>query len=807
MIVTYQWLKDFVPLTEDIGTVTHALTSMGLEVASVEHMKVPDGLYVAEVTKVAPHPNADRLSVCTVWDGTNEYMLVCGAPNVRVGLKSALAVPGTTLQNGLTVEETKIRGVASAGMLCSEKECGISDEHSGILELGGEVGCGTQLKEYFVDDYIIEIELTPDRGDCLSIRGVARDLAAFFDRTLHTSLPSPCEDNGTSIERCISITIDEPDRCPRYAGRLVQDVTITSSPQWLKTRLIRAGIRPINNIVDITNYVMLHLGHPMHAFDYAALSSKEIRVRTAARDERFTTLDGTNHAFTGEDLLICDGETPVALAGIMGGDGSCISETTRDVFLECAFFEPTGIRKSAKRCGISTDSSHRFERGVDTGAGLIEALDTAAALVAEYAGGRVVAGRLDEIAQPMPQRRVTLRTSRVEKLLGIRIDTGTVRKLLRRLQFEIESNKGDVLTCLIPTFRHDCTIEADLIEEVGRLRGYDSIEPSEYAVMPVTKSGIETHELVTDTLRNRCAYAGLRETQTNSLTSEKKNRCVAPAAKPVDLRNPLSPEMAQMRTSLIISLCDTIAYNLNRNNEHNRFFEIGRVYEYEGNGEYTREQHTLAIALQGEWHTPSWDTQPRTADIYVLKGLIERCIGETRIGLLRFREMTSVRYDGLFTHERAEFVSDDGRIHGVFGKLAPGVLRAFQIKTDVYAAEIFLDGMLQQGFRIPQYAPVSRYPALKRCFCFVMPRHIKAGEIRDAIYSVSPMVSYVHIFDVYEGEKIGAGMKSVAYAVTFRAPDKTLQETEADALNREVISRITSNYNIALREDETTPAG
>ncbi|MBD3347171.1 MAG: phenylalanine--tRNA ligase subunit beta, partial [Chitinivibrionales bacterium] len=431
MLIPLQWLKDFVDITVPVDELTDAITRAGLEVASVKEMHIPSGIKVAKILGLRPHPNADKLKLCDV-DAGKKMTIVCGAPNVVEGMYAPLATIGTVLSPEFTVKKAKIRGVESSGMLCSEKELGISDDHSGIMALSEEFEPGKELSEYFPGDSVIEIEITPDRGDCLSMLGVAREVSAVLGLPLKNTVKHPEESEG-KIHDLISVEIKNPSACPRYLGRMVTGVTIGESPEWMKRRLREAGLRPINNVVDITNYILLHFGHPMHAFDYDKIEQKKIIVDNAQQGQKFMTLDEVERELISNDLLIYDGEKSVALAGIMGGAGSAISESTTDVFLECAYFDPVTVRKTSKRLNLSTDSSYRFERGVDPEQGLVDAIDTAAEFLRLYAGGTVVPGCIDECPQPLEKRTVPLRPAQVCRLLGVTVEKDTIISYLSSL--------------------------------------------------------------------------------------------------------------------------------------------------------------------------------------------------------------------------------------------------------------------------------------------------------------------------------------------------------------------------------------
>ncbi len=633
MKFSLSWLKDFVDITIPAQEVCATLTSVGIEVASLAKRHIPAGVKVARVISVDKHPNADKLHVCSVDAGEAAPLsIVCGAPNVAAGMLAPLATIGTKFENGFTIAKAKLRGVESFGMLCSEKELGLSTDHSGLLSLASDMKVGTELSVYYPDDDILEIELTPNRGDCLSLLGVAREVAAKLGQPLKNTGSTPQESLGPAVGEFVSVSIEAPGQCPRYCGRLVRGVKIAPSPAWMATRLSDAGVRPINNVVDITNYIMLHFGQPMHAFDYAAIAGKKISVRTAGGPVSFVTLDQAARSLVSSDLLICDGEKPVALAGIMGGEGSQISDSTTDVFLECAYFDPPGIRLTSKRLGLSTESSYRFERGVDPQEALIWALDTAAEMLRLHAGGTVVAGRIDAYPAVVRRKSIRLRPSRVARVLGVRIPKQAILATLSSLGFACTDAGDDAVDCVAPAFRHDIFVEADLIEEAGRFYGYDNIPSSGCATVSLSKPRPAAEERL-DAIRSSLAFAGLHEIVTNSLTSGKKNSLVRPGVSPVALLNPLSPDMAQMRVSMLGSGLEALSYNINRRNLNNRFFDIGRTYVSVPGETLPRERDVLALVVSGSYFAKAWNNTSGTgADFFIVKGLLDKLSADVGCG-------------------------------------------------------------------------------------------------------------------------------------------------------------------------------
>ncbi len=800
MKIVYSWLKEVVDINVPAEELADALTGAGLEVASIKHIRVPERVVVGKVLTVTKHPNAERLSVCQVDAGSDAPLtIVCGAPNVAPFMLAPLALEGAVLGPEFTVKQAKIRGVASSGMLCSGKELGLSDDNSGILALPPTCRPGEGLSTLFPDDAVIEIEITPSRGDCLSILGVAREVAARYGLPLKSAGRLPLEQSDDPISGAIAVEIAATDACPRYAGRLVRNVTIAPSPDWMQRRLSLAGLRPINNVVDVTNYVLLQFGQPLHAFDYDLIRGRHITVRKAGIPTAFTTLDGSERKLIADDLLICDAERPVALAGIMGGAGSEISAATTAVFIECAFFSQNGIRRTAKRLGLSTDASYRFERGVDPGDGLIAALDTAATLIAELGKGKTARGRIDCCLQPPERRTIRVRTSRVTKVLGHAFSQEKIAGFLTSIGLPCDMQDNDAMVCTIPLFRHDLLAEEDLVEEVGRLYGYDAIEAAGRSWISL-RVPPPAREQAMDLIRHSLAYAGFNETVTNSFTSEQKRLLVTPDRQPVALLNPLSPDMAQMRTTMAASLLDVLAYNLNRKNRNNNFFELGKIYEaLPDNGR--SETEVVALLMEGDWAPATWHSAAIPCDFFTLKGALSRfadhiSVQSTGTGL----SVTPLAVEtALFGREAVSFTIGD-TIRGRAGGISRKVLDFFAIKSKVYYAEMEVGEFLSAPPKISPFKPLPRFPAVEWGLCFVMAESISAAEIVDEITKVSPLIEEVQPIDIFKNEKLGSGNKSIAFSVLFRSPEKTLTAAEAQPVASSIIKRIEKKFNAKLRE-------
>lgn len=797
MKISYNWLKDALDLTESPEETAAALTSCGLEVESVEYFGIPVGLVVGQVVLVEKHPNADRLSVCRVDAGTGENLtVVCGAPNVREGMKTALATVGTQLAEDFTVKKAALRGVDSYGMLCSERELGISDDHAGIMSLPEDAEIGASLETVFPSDAILEIELTANRGDCLSIHGVARELCAKFERPMRETAVRPEENTKESIDDAIAVQIENPKACPRYMGRLVRGVTIGESPEWLKTRLRASGLRPISNVVDVTNYIMLLFGQPMHAFDYRTIAGRKIIVKNAKEGDTFITLDEVERKLVGDDLLICDADRAVALAGVMGGAGSGISETTTDVFLECAYFNPVGVRKTSKRLDLSTDSSYRFERGVDPEKGLVDAIDTAAALIAQTAGGYVVSGVVDEYPRPVERPRISLRPAFANKLLGVSIPVSDMKRWLELLGITHVGESEGTLEFEAPTHRHDIAFEVDLVEEVGRMYGYDNIPAAATVAVDLGRS-VSPAPGIFDMIRRVMAYGGLNEVHSSSLTSEKNRMLLTPEAAPVRLLNPLNPEMAEMRTTLAGSLLETASYNINRRNANNKFFEIGRKFESRGIRELPIERDILGILIEGMYQPANWNSDGIEVSFWILKGILESL--SNRLQGAPFEYASDDDAPCYYGVERGK-VTWSGGITGYLGEIKPEIVSAFRIKSRVYYAELDFTDLLQSALPDPEYKTLPKYPAVERDFCLVMDREVESGIVADTIVSASNLVESVEPFDVYQGEKLGSGKKSITYSVRLRAKDRTLTDKEAEKAAKAILASVRKSHKAELRQ-------
>ena len=797
MRIPYRWLREFVDTTASPREVAERLTMAGIETSPVaEGASELAGLVVAEVLDVAPHPAGGTLRVCDVSTGAERYRVVCGAPNVRTGVRAAFAPPGAALPAGRRVAVLTIRGTASEGMLCSEAELGVGEDASGILLLGADAPVGTDLVSHLgLDDAILEVEVTPNRPDCLSIVGVAREVAALTGGRLRPPDSTVREAPGLTTADW-RVTIDDADLCPRYAARLIADVTVGPSPTWLAQRLRAVGLRPINNVVDVTNYVLWELGHPLHAFDGDLLAGRHIVVRRARPGETVVTLDGQSRPLADTMLVIADAERAVAVAGVMGGASTEVRDATRTVLLEAAYFAPGSIRRTAKTLGLSTEASYRFERGADID-GLRNALDRAARLIAELGEGRVGTGVLD--AYPTPRRpvAVSLRLDRIQRVVGACPPRPVVAEILRGLGFPATERNGG-FDVVVPAFRRDVAIEDDLVEEIARIWGYAQI-PSTLPSGALALTRRPRHLVARDTVRRSLAAAGCQEAVSLSLVDPVHLRHLGLAPddpRVVRLQNPLGADRSVMRPTLLFGLLEAVQTNVRRQTPDARVFEIGRVFEGRGAGELPREDTRVGIALTGLRAPRAWHAPRARVDVFDVKGAVEslvEALGRGDVGV----EPATAPYleDG-----RAATVLVQGAAVGILGELHPDVQRAFDLPGPVYVAEVSLHALEALTSRVAQYRTLARYPGVHRDLAVVLPAEVPSGDVTRAIdASRSPWLRRVTLFDVYEGAQVGPGRKSLAYGLLYQADDRTLTDPEVNQAHAAVVERLRAELGVEVR--------
>lgn len=791
MKIPYTWLAEFIELPGDAGEVAERLSLSGLEVAGVSPaLGGLDAFVVGEVLAVERHPDADKLTVCRVDSGEGEpRQIVCGAPNVREGMKAPVILPGATLPDGTAIREAKLRGVASSGMLCSARELGLGDDHTGLLELPGSAEPGSSVAAALGgDEPVIEIEITPNRGDALSVLGVARDLAAVLDTPLRAADPEPV--HAESDQR-FPVSLEAGNDCPVFAGRVIRGIDPgAESPLWLKERLRRCGIRPVSPVVDVTQYVMLELGQPMHAYDLSRLSGG-IVVRRARPGESVALLDGSEPELDDQVLVIADRERVLGLAGIMGGQGSGVQDDTRDVFLESAFFTPSVIQGRTRRFGLNTDAGYRFERGVDP-AGQARAVERATRLIRDIAGGE--AGPVTEARHEpgLPERKEILLTrARLDGLLGIEVPDAEVTRILDRLQMPPETVDGG-WRVVAPSHRFDIAIEEDLIEEVGRIHGYDRIPAVQYPADRPMNPVPESHVTVSR-LKRVLVERGYYEAITYSFTDEKLQRRASGTAGPA-LDNPITADMTHMRASLWPGLIQALQYNLNRQRRRVRLFECGlRFVEQDSE---IKQENVIAGLAAGPRLPEQWGAGDEPAGFAEVRSDVEALLAPgNRAGALTAEPEG---HPGLHPGQSAR-LSLDGEELGWLGTIHPELARECEVPADTRLFELRLAPL--QRVPVPQMATVSRYPAVRRDLAVVVPESVSAARVSETVRAAAgPDLQDAVIFDVYRGKGLKSGTKSLAIGLILQKISRTLKDGEAETIVSRVVEALEESCAARLRE-------
>jgi len=801
MKVSYNWLKEFVDFDLSVDELAHMLTMLGLEVDAIERTgEGLDDVVVAVVEERAQHPNADKLSLCRVNNGSEILNIVCGAQNFKTGDKVVLAQVGAVLPGDFKIKRSKIRGEESFGMLCSEKELGLADESAGIMVLADDLQLGTPVFQALgLKDTVFEIGLTPNRADCLSVIGVAREIAAKLGKEVHYNLPE-VKEGVEPISEIASVQIDDPDLCPRYTARYISGCTIAPSPQWLVNRLKALGQRSINNVVDVTNYVLLEYGHPLHAFDFRQLSGGKIVVRRGGEGEKFTTLDGQERVLKSSDLTIRDADRAVALAGIMGGENSEIADDTSNILLESAYFNPTAIRLTSKRLGIHTESSHRFERGTDINIVPV-ALDRAAALIAELSGGQVAKGIIDAYPRSVDQKFIVARVARINEILGINLDEQRVRNIFTNLEFAVETVEPGVLKVTIPSFRVDIEREIDLVEEVARLYGFENI-PLTMPVAQVFSDRIPRAQLLERELKNLLVGEGFNEVINFSFASladisklnlPESDRRVAAVA----LLNPLVDEHAVMRTTLLPALLQTTARNFSLRNFNLRLFEMRRVYWIKPGEELPEEPLHVAGLMSGLRNPEGWNQGKELVDFYDIKGVVESIALKFKLPRLTF---LPGGVEPFYHPGKSAAIICSGELIGTLGEIHPDVQEAFELEKPVYYFELDFARIAGLSAAVTKVVAPSRFPDTYRDIAMLLDAQTPAAAIIDCISGIKiDKVKSVEIFDLYTGEKIPQGQKSVAVRVRYGSFDKTLTDEEVNRFHQKILNTLTTELNIEQR--------
>ncbi len=813
MKISYNWLCNYIDIDVPVNQVAEILTDTGLEVEKVKKIEsLPgglEGLVIGKVLETEKHPNADRLNIAQVNVGLEENLaIVCGAPNLEAGQTVVVAQVGTTVHpnegDPFKIKRSKIRGVESSGMICGEDEIGLGTNRDGIMVLSNSVSAGTKAKEHFnvQEDYCIEIGLTPNRTDGISHIGVARDLLAALkhkgicDQHFQLSLPNLSDFNegkGSSI----SIKVDDPMVCHRYAGVTISGVKVTPSPDWLKERLNNIGLSPINNVVDITNFVLHEYGQPLHAFDLLKISSKQINVKTLSAGTKFTTLDGLERELHQDDLMICNGNEPMCIAGVFGGSDSGISEKTTDLFLESAYFNPVSVRKTAKRHGLNTDASFRFERGVDPNQ-VIPALQRAALLIVEIAGGTVASEITDLYPQRIENFVVDFSFSKCHQLIGYEIDKNTIKNILQSLDIEIKNENEDVLTLEVPPYRADVQREADVIEEVLRIYGFNNIPLPNKLNSSLASVEKPNREKLKNTVADYLASNGFSEAMSNSLTKgeyHSNSKCLSVQTKyNVEMLNPLSSDLNVMRQSLLHSALETVNHNQNRKANRLKLFEFGKTYrKFDTDFE---EKNMLSIVISGNEFEESWDKKSEPSGFQQLKGVVESLL--SRIGVFagpKYSEVKSEQFEtGLTLSIAKKKIAN-------LGWVDQHLKNEFDIKSDVLYAELNWDLILELSVRAKvKYKPISKIQPVRRDFSLLIDNTLTFEEIEQiAKKSEQKLLKSVGLFDVYQGKNLPQGKKSYAVSFILQDAEKSLSDKEIDKAMGRIQGNLEKQLNAELR--------
>jgi phenylalanyl-tRNA synthetase beta chain len=778
------WLRSLVDPDLTTAELGHLLTMAGLEVEAMEPAApVFNAVLVAEILTAERHPDADRLQVCTVNVGQGDPLrIVCGAANARAGLKTACAQVGAVLPGDFRIKQAKVRGVESAGMLCSAKELGIAAQAEGILELPADAPVGASLRDYLgLDDQRITLKLTPNRGDCLSIQGIAREVAAITGAPL---APVACDPMPASIDDQLPVRIEAPEACPRYCGRVIRGIDpATRTPDWMTRRLERSGLRPIHPVVDVTNYVLLELGQPMHGFDLARLAGG-IRARMAVAGEKLVLLNEQSIELDEQSLVIADDSGPLALAGIMGGASSAVTDATRDIFLEAAHFAPDAIAGRARAYGLGTDSSHRFERGVDPNLPA-RAMERATRLILDICGG--AAGLLREtVGRPTPNASIAFRPQRARRILGLDLADADILALLRRLGLDVSSG-GETWTVTAPTYRFDLTLEVDLIEEVARLHGYDAIPAAAPRAGASMRPAGERERTVTE-VKTRLTSMGYQEVITYSFISEELQADLGGGSGRIALLNPIASQMSVMRGSLLPGLLATLNHNLNHGQERLRIFELGRCFS---GMEPDRQPLRLAGLCHGNVRPEQWADVARRVDFFDAKGDLEALLAPR--ALIFIADTHPSLHPGQCARMQL-----DGRDVGWLGSLHPTLVQ----KYDLGAAPVLfeLDWAAIAARDLPAFQPIPRLPAVRRDLAVLVEEGVRVGDMLNTVRPALPvLITDFRLFDVYRGQGVKDGKKSVAFSMLLQHTEKTLTEAEIEAAVARVLDLLTTHYQARLR--------
>jgi phenylalanyl-tRNA synthetase beta chain len=802
MKVSLNWLKDYVDIPMGVEDLAGLLTMAGLEVEEAKSTGQGfEKVVVAEIQSIRKHPNADKLSLVQAKTDQGKFSIVCGGKNIRDGQKVPLALVGARLPNGVEIKKSKIRGESSEGMLCSEIELGLGTDAAGIMILSPDLPLGANLGEALgLKDTVLDISITPNRPDCLCAIGVAREIAALTHQKVKYP-PLTLSEEGKEIHQKTSVTVMDPDLCPRYVARVIEGVKIGPSPFWMSNRLEKVGVRSISNVVDVTNYVMMEYGQPLHAFDFDFLEEGRIVVRRATKGEQFVTLDGVKRTLDQEMLMICDGVKPVAIAGVMGGLNSEIKEDTKVVLLESAYFNPAGNRRTARQLGLETEAAYRFGRGIDYG-GCLSAANRAAQLIQELAGGKVTEGVVDVYPTPIQPKRIPLSIRKIHQILGTEVPAPQVIGYLQGLELNVEEKDGDALVVTPPSYRGDLEREIDLIEEVARSDGYEKIPTTLPKGAP--SSEVRNRALVLERKTvDLLVHHGYHEVITYSFTSPTSWDFLGlPSEDPrrthLRILNPLTEDFSVLRTSLIPGLLETARYNLSRKNLNLKLFELKKVFlPKEGEKLPTEVKYLagLALGLDRDLH---WTSVPRSVDFYDVKGCIEDLLEVLQVKRVKFVRAEDIPY--FHPGKSSRILGEKGAL-GVIGEVHPQVLVHYDLPGRAYLFEIDFEQLAKGAEEGKRFRPLPKFPAVYRDLSMVVDEALEVEKVTEAIWALQqPFIDEVSVFDLYQGAPIPKGKKGVSYRIRFQAGDRTLTDEEVNQFHQKIISQLMEIFKAELRQ-------
>ncbi|WHX78627.1 phenylalanine--tRNA ligase subunit beta [Priestia flexa] len=802
MFVSYRWLQEYVDLSGvKAEELADKVTKSGIEVEGVENLnKGVSGVVIGHVVEREQHPNADKLSRCQVDLGDETVQIVCGAPNVAQGQKVAVAKVGAVLPGNFKIKRAKLRGEESNGMICSLQELGIEsklvakDYQEGIFVFPSDAEVGADALEALnLHDEVLELGLTPNRSDCLSMLGVAHEVAAILNREV--KYPEvEFQETEEKASDYISVAVEAKEDNPLYVARMVKNVKIAPSPLWMQTRLMAAGIRPHNNVVDITNYILLEYGQPLHAFDYDRLGSKEVVVRHAQEGEEIVTLDDQKRVLKENQLVITNGKDPIALAGVMGGANSEVQDDTVNVLIESAYFRGLSVRQTSKEHGLRSEASARFEKGIDPSRTRIAA-DRAAELMAAYAGGEIVSGTVEFDEMTIEPAVVSVTLERINHVLGTELEMAEVQEIMNRLQFESKV-EGDAIIVTVPTRRGDITIEEDIVEEVARMYGYDHL-PTTLPVTAATPGRLSDYQLKRRKVRRFLEGAGLAQTTTYSLTSaEKATQFALNTASTVRLAMPMSEDRSVLRQSLVPHLLEAIKHNNARQTDSIALYETGSVFLGTEEGQLPIEEERVAGAITGLWHSHSWQGEKKAADFYVAKGVVEGLL--SALGLDNHIEYKPTNQEGMHPGRTAAVVLN-GQEAGYVGQLHPVTQKQYGLR-ETYVFELNLKAIFAAKVEEVRYSAIPRFPSITRDIALVVDKEVLAGELQTAIYEAGgELLKEVAVFDLYDGERMEEGKKSVAFSLRYLDPERTLTDEEVSAAHANVLKVVEEQFKASLR--------